>query len=769
MGIAGEMKEQRVFSLSRMDTVRALRLFLYNGIFWAAYGQVAGVMTPVFTGFALFLGVKESDIGTIASFAALAGLAQLFSLSLTRNIHRKPLFIIWVGFVEIITVLSVIFIPLVFPKNLWFIGLIVLVTVGTIFGHLVSPVFQGWFATAIPQQMRARYLSKRTTAVYLTAIITAYATGRFLDTVGGYKGFLWVFCFGMAAGIAGYVVLFKVPFPQMRGPAPTGFLPSLFGPFHNRDFRQLLIFYITWVFAVGIASPFYTVFMLKRIELSYSTIAILNNIQMVCFILGLRFCGEFIDRHGNKPILQILMVPRVLIPIMWVFNCKENFFLLPIVMALSGFVFSGLTVAINNFLYGIAPQGEEKTSFFASWAASVSLASCTAPIIGGRLVEYFKPVQFNIGSFSVGNLQMVFLVSAVLLGIPVLLLRSVQEERASSPGYVLGQLRRGNPFSFAYNFFLFSRVKGEEKRARRASAMGKSKSPMAVEKLVKALDDLSPQVRSEAAKALGETKQIEAIPPLIAELNDSESDIRSEAAQALGKIKSEQGIVPLLKALDDPDIRVRNSAIMSLAEIGGEEVKEHLFRQFSTSFNRFTFPNLVEALSKLEDRRIISRAIMNLEHYSSPVIRLQILNAVCRVLGDKNQFYELLIQDELKQIQRANKMLRDARKQILATPKLSFQFRDQLASSIEKMRYNFENEHYDQFLGNVRELIPAVHSQIADATGLSIDTALAMYYIQAIQDFLLLKKTEDIKTQGVIFLIFCLRGLVGILAERKKG
>jgi MFS family permease len=763
------MEEQRASSLSKMDTARALRLFLYIGVFWSVYSQVAGVVTPVFTGFALsILKVKESAIGTIASFAALAGLAQLFSLLLTRNIRRKSLFIIRVGFAEIITVLSIVFIPLILPKHLWLGGLIFLITVGTVFGHLVSPVFQSWFATAIPQQIRARYLSKRTIVIYTTAIIFAYGAGRFLDAVGGYKGFLWVFCLGMAAGIAGYVVLFKVPFPQMRSSPLRGFLPSLVGPFHNQDFRRLLIFYITWVFAVWIGAPFYTVFMLRRIELSYSTIAILNNIQMVCFILGLRFYGEFIDRYGNKPILQILLVPRVLLPIMWIFNSKENFILLPVVMALTGFVTSGLLVAISNFLYGIAPQEEEKTGFFAAWAASVGLASCAAPIIGGRLVEWFKPVQFNIGPFPVGNLQMVFLVSAMLLVVPVFLLRKVREEKASSPGYVLGQIRRGNPFSFAYNFFLFSRVKGEQKRARHASAMGKSKSPMAVEKLMKAMDDLSPQVRSEATKALGETKQVEAIPHLAAKLNDSESDIRPEAAQALGKIRSKEGISPLLKALDDPDIRVRNSAIMALADIGDEEGKEHLFRQFSAPFNRFTFPNLVEALSKLKDNRIIPRTIMNLEHYNSPVIRLQILNAVCRVLGAKNQFYELLTQEELKQVQRASKMLRDAQKQILANPKFPLQFRRQLASSIEKIRYNFENEHHDQFLEDVRELFSIIHSQVADVTRFSIDAALAMDYIRAVQEFLLLKKTEDIKPQGVIFLIFCLKGLVDILTDRRK-
>lgn len=753
--------------LSKVETLDNLRIFLYTGFFWAIYGQIAAVMTPVFTGFALFLGVKESQIGTIASFAALAGLAQLLSLFFSKNIEKKSSFIIRVGFAEIIITLSVIFIPLLFSKGIWFISLIILVTTGTIMGNLVAPLFNSWLATTIPENIRARYISKRMIIVYLTAAVTAYSVGRLLDAVGGYKGFVWVFSLGIFAGLAGYITLFKASFPEKEKAISLGFLQTLFTPFQNKAFKRLLLFYISWVFAVGIAQPFYTVFMLRRLELSYSTIAIFNNIQMILFVLGLYFWGKTIDRYGNKPILQILMIPRVLIPIMWVFNCKENFIILPVIMILSGLVFSGLTVAINNFLFGIMPKSEEKTGFFACWAASVSLISFIAPLIGGHLVNYFKPIHFNIMTFPVGNLQIVFLISAAFLIIPVFLLKFVREEKTFTPWYLLGQIRRGNPFAFAYNSFLFSIRKEEKKRARTISAIGKSKSPMAIDLLAKALDDLSPKVRSEAAKALGKMKQTEAIPHLLAKFNDEESDIRPEIAEALGEIKSKEGIKSLLKALDDSDIRVRNSAALALSEIKDEEVKNWLFEKFSSDFNRSTFPTFAEALSKLGDRRIIPIAISGLEHYISPVIRLQILNSICRLLGAKNKFYKLVTGDELEQVQQIDKMLKETQKKISGKSEFLQEFKQQILSMLKKIQVSFREEEYEKLLDNISQLSSLIKGNKLNNILTPSNILLINDHLKAIQSFIHLKKTEDIRPQGIGFLAICIYNLIEILTRRK--
>ena len=765
------MKNESPNSLSKVETAKALRLFLYPAIFWAAYGQVAGVLTPIYTGFVLFLGVKESQIGTIVSFAYLGGLAGLIAPSVIRHIRRKQLFIVGIGFAEIsLMTILVVAIPIHVAQEARLVVLIALATLGSIMGYLVSPVFSSWLATVIPENIRGRYIGKRLFLFYLSSMVVAYLAGRFLDVVGGYKGFAWLFSFGMLTGIAGYLVLLKVPFPKMEKAPSIGFLKMLSVPFHNKDFTVLLVFYIFWVFGVYIGAPFYNVFMLNRLELSYSTIAILNGISMAFLVIGLHSWGGFIDKYGSKPILQILMVPRVLIPIMWVFNSKENFYLLPVVMALSGLVFSGLTIAINNFLYSVVPKGEEKTAFFASWTATVSLVSFVAPIIGGSLVSYFEPLHFKIFGFSIGNLQLVFMVSAVCLVLPVFLLRFVREEKAVSPGYVLGQLRRGNPFVFAYNFFLFSRAREESKKAQAAHAMGKSKSPMAVDRLAKALDDISPEVRSEAARALGETRQLEAVEALAAKLQDAELDIRFEVTQALGKIRSKKGIESLIKALDDPDTRVRNSAAMALAEIGGEEAKEQLFQKFSAEFDRTTFPTFTEALSRMGDRRIIIPAITRLENYKSSVIRLQILNSICRALGAKNRFYELLSLDEIDQAQQISNMLKKLRKGLFSNYNLRNELKQKILHNLNEVICSFEDERYHDFLNSVWKLAVLIEQKLLIVGNITQDKkSLILNHIQAIKNFLLLKKTEDIKQEGIVFLAVCLKSMVDILRGGKTA
>lgn len=767
------LRDRNSGPLSKLEVIQALRMFLYNGIFWAAYGQIAGVFTPIFTGFALFLGVKESDIGTIVSFVSLAGLAQLLSLFVSRGVQRKRRFILPIGFAEILITLSVIAIPLFLAENLWFRSLILLVTIGAIMGHMVAPVFQSWFATVVPEEIRARYLSKRTIIVYLSSMVVAYLAGRFLDGVGGYRGFAYLFAFGILMGISGYLILLVTPLPAMGQLTSGKFSETLLTPFRNRDFVTFLVFYTALVFALGIANPFYSVFMIRRLQISYSTIAILNNIAMFCFIIGLKIWGGLLDRYGNKPVLELLMIPAILIPIMWLFNSKDNFVLLPAAMFTSGLVHSGITIAVSNFLFALVPRGEEKTSYFAMWASSVSIAAFIAPNIGAMLVGYLEPTHFKLAGFPVGNLQMVFIISSLSLIGPAFLLKMVREEKAVRPGYLLGHLRRGNPFLFAYNFFLFSRAKGEKTRAQAAYGMGKSKSPMAVDKLTRALDDLSPQVRSQAARALGETRWVEAVAPLVAELRDLESDIRPEAAQALGKIRSREGIASLLKALDDPDNRVKTSAAMALAEIGGEEVKEQLFQRFSSTFDRSTFPTFLDALSRMGDRRIIIPGINGLDKYTSLAIRAQILNSLCRVLGAGDRFYKLMSTDDLGRTQQVIKILKECRRRLLLSTAFHNGFKGSALQALGRIIVAFQGERYDELLDGMGKLSVLVQHKLQEevASGeIGADRAVLISdYLKAILRFLTLGGGRDMRDQGTAFLSICLRGLVEVLTKREKG
>jgi len=682
--------------LSQLAVARSLKRFLYNGALWGAYSQLVAVTGPIFTGYALWMGLKESDIAAVASVVALGGLIQPFSFMLVSRLRDQKAFVVRVGFLEISLVVSVLLVPFLTSSTGARLALTSgLVLAGTFMGHLVSPLYNSWFSTLLPEEIRARFLSKRMVLVSLSAMAVGYISGKYLDVVhGGYLGFLTLFIFAWAVGVGGYVLLAKVPFPQeVRVERGTSLGRVILLPFRHPEFRRLLSFYLTWAFAALMANPFYNVFMIRDLRIKYATIGIFNIIYTTTTVLGYRFWGNIVERFGSKPVLQVLMVPRVVLPLIWVVLTLGNaHILLPVIMVVSGLTFSGLTVAVNTLLFGTVPEGGERSAFFASWAFSNGLVSSAASGFGGLLAHLLSGYEASLGGFALNNIKLIFIVSSLLLGVPIYLLRWVSDVKAKPASYLLGQVLRGNPFAFAYNAFLFSRAREVRQRARAARAMGRSKSPMAVERLVQAMNDVSPEVRVQAVKGLGETGAEEAVEPLVQELSDEESDVRAEAAEALGKLRHPKGIDALFKALDSEDIRVQISAIRALGDIGGKEVKERLYRKLLGPFNRLLFPTVVEALSRLNDLRVVVPALEGVRGYRSSVIRLQLLNAACRALGAGDRFYRLLSLNRLELAERLYDILENIRKQLRNLPP---EPRAAVSGTLKELEAALEEERYE--------------------------------------------------------------------------
>ncbi|MBW4450183.1 MAG: HEAT repeat domain-containing protein [Spirirestis rafaelensis WJT71-NPBG6] len=97
-----------------------------------------------------------------------------------------------------------------------------------------------------------------------------------------------------------------------------------------------------------------------------------------------------------------------------------------------------------------------------------------------------------------------------------------------------------------------------------------------IPKLILALNDSDPSVRSEAVITLSLIGSEEAISGLIEALEDSNSFVRSSAARALGTFSSEQAIPALIKLLENIDFFVRTSASEALAKIKENSAAKYL-------------------------------------------------------------------------------------------------------------------------------------------------------------------------------------------------
>jgi MFS family permease len=559
-------------------------------------------------------------------------------------------------------------IPLVLVKDLHVPGIYVLVIVGLLFTHLRLPIISDWIALSTPENHRARFVGQRWLWLTLMAILAGFVYGGILDHYpeGGdrYAGFAWVFLIAFLTGIGSYAVLLGAPAPRFEDNSQIGTFEAVATAFKDRRFRRLLAFRAAVYFSSHLAIPFYSVFMIKRLGLSYTTMALYGNVALVAVLFGNRALAGMVDRFGSKPVMQVMLVPGVIAPVFWALSTGQHS-LVMVAMVVNSLMFTAINLAESPLLWDAVPAKGNRAPYFALYSMSFHLSTCGGSIVGGILASQLPDEPVERMGVQFGNLQIIFLLTALAMVMPILLLTRVEERKAQPAMRLISQVGKGNPFSYVFNAFLMNFFTREGVRAWAAAGMARSGSPMAAVDLIEALDDISPQVRRRAVEGLGLIRAADAAPSLMDQMRDGDSDIRAEAAEALGKIQHPLSLDALVDAMGDPDSRVRISAIRALGEIGGDGVREYLYQHLGSTFDRQTFPTLIDALSRLGDRRIVPPAIERLPEYASPVIRAQILNSVCRALGAGDSFYQLAILDELKQATRIAGALGRARKQFL--------------------------------------------------------------------------------------------------------
>jgi len=729
-----------------------LRNFIAGPALWTLYNPIATPAAAIFTGYALSIGVTEAQIAFLVGVSGLIGVWEVFSFYIGRHVENKSRFLLTLGPFEITAASAVILMAWV-PEQYRFMGIACCLTTAYLLGHTLSPMYNTWLSNVLPEWHRGPFIGKQMSVTTIVSMVHLYLAGLWIDHMDeSYYGFLTVFVLGWMAGLAGYAVLGTTPYPQVQPSAGEGgFARSLLTPLRNASFRRLCVYLVVRLIPLQMASAFYGVYMIKYLEMHYSSIAIYTNLALFCMMLGYLGFATLAQRYGSKPLMQILGVPVVGTAVLWSLATKQNAgWLLPVVFIVNGIAWSGIFVATSSLLFKIVPRGRENSAYFGVWMAVASVGSAVGPFAGGFLRNAL-PAETVVLGHSLNSIQMIFLLSAGLYLFALIFAALLREEAAASPRYLLGQFR-GNLLSFAYNWALYMAAREDETRAEAIRGLGRSGSPLAVSRLLHALGHVSHRVRAEAALGIGEGKFEEAVDPLIQALEDEESDIRPEAAEALGKIGREESIGPLLHALEDPDMRVRVSAVQALGYVGTAQATEALLGLLQGPLDVNLFPALVDAAAQTNDLRVVEPALAGLTSLKNPVVRLQAINAVCRVLGEKNHFYRIATANDLQRAGLREAMMQRVRRLLRGADWQGWELYAELLQAVDQAIAALKDDRDEDFAAYCRRIAELV----ATREDLPLQSERAAY---AIRTYLADAPQDLLPSEGVVFLIVCLTSL----------
>ncbi len=309
--------------LPRERLARGRTLSIIEGSFATAMASLTG--GAILTGFALWLGAGPFQIGPLTSLPAFAALVQLLAPYFTeKRGERKSLVVSTVAGQRLLW-LAIAALPfLVLPAGIGIWLLIGLVTVSSMLGAIGGIPWLSWMGDLVPKEMRGRYFAARSLVMGVVGLILGPLVGQFLDLwkdrpgIESAYGFVILFVAGLAFGLLSHWLLRRIAEPRMvRGPSEP-FLKRLRLPWQNVNFRRFIFFRGYYVFVVNLAGPFFTVFLLQQLGLSFGLIYILNTISTLSNLVSLRWWGPLCDRWGTKKVMVVTTLGKGLFPLTYV-------------------------------------------------------------------------------------------------------------------------------------------------------------------------------------------------------------------------------------------------------------------------------------------------------------------------------------------------------------------------------------------------------------------------------------------------------------------
>lgn len=442
------MNIQPQWIISDKDVKGGMQMVIKDGISTELMNAFSGGAFLV--SFALLLGASNVQIGLLAALPAFMNIFQLISIWLVRRFKNRRLISIVCSVFARTPLLLIGILSLLFTDASGINTFIFFLCFFYFFGSVAGPCWNSWMKDLIPEKKLGSFFSQRTRVSQIVNVAASLCLALFIDYIRNelplYERTAYAYMYIAAgiAGLSGVWFLFKTPEPVMHAGSDNIFT-LLKQPLKNANFRRLLVFNSAWVFAINIATPFFTVYMLKTLGLPVSYIIGLNIITQFSTIFTIKLWGVFSDRYSNKTIIAIAAPLFISCIIAWCFvglftDEYANIVMIACINLLTGAAMAGINLSLVNIGLKLSPK-EDAIVYLSAKNIITALFASIAPVAGGYLADFFanRQVDINIAYkgpytekifhlLSLHQWNFLFLIGAFLALIALQLLVRVKEK-----------------------------------------------------------------------------------------------------------------------------------------------------------------------------------------------------------------------------------------------------------------------------------------------------------------------------------------------------
>jgi Na+/melibiose symporter-like transporter len=389
-----------------------------------------------FTGFLLLMNASDSYVGLIAMIAMFGNMLQVLSpLLLEQFAERKRVLMIGRGTVHFLNIVVISVIPLLVPADALKLSLILIVVLLlNVINAMMAPGYQVWHIKSIPNEIRSRYFSFFTLTNSILVYTVVLAGSQVVDAFkkGGSEltGLLIIRGLAFVLAILDLYFLSKIKEYPVPG-RDIKIKDVLFSPFKEKKYLITVAIACMWSFSANIPSSFYTVYLLRELKISYSFINTVNMLSVPVMIFFMPIWRKRVDRTSWFRVFNICISLYIVHYLGLAMVTEKNLMLYPLFMLYAFAISPGINMVFANLPYVNMPE-ENQTNLLGFYAAMNNFAGFLGIALGRQFVTMTDGVQLQVGTTTLGNKQLVLILTAVLMLIGVLVIYRLAQRSAAA-------------------------------------------------------------------------------------------------------------------------------------------------------------------------------------------------------------------------------------------------------------------------------------------------------------------------------------------------
>ena len=328
------------------------------------YSFLDGIFASIMTGFTmnyvvpfgLVLGAKNFHVALLNALPQLfSSIAQLRTAEMVDKLKSRLKIITLFVFLHGISYLLIILLLFVSVevRILWF---IFLTTLSSVLTSIAAPAWWSLMSDTVDKDKYGEYFAWRGKILGFVSLVSSFIAGWFLGVIKDkFTGFVILFfSAGISRLISGYFIS-KMEDIETKISSEKAFSYIEFiKRAKESNFVKYVFFVSLFNFAVFISAPFFSVYMLRELKMTYLEYTIVTLSAALSGLLFLPFWGKTADKIGNVKVIKVTGLLICILPILWIFS--KNFFYLILINGFAGYIWAGFNLSTVNFIFDVASQ-----------------------------------------------------------------------------------------------------------------------------------------------------------------------------------------------------------------------------------------------------------------------------------------------------------------------------------------------------------------------------------------------------------------------------